>query len=180
MNPKNWNILCWVFIALWLVPLASGFWGRSPFNTGPVPDGVVEQLADGTDVVVYKGWRIGWPFPFVEICTIDANGVTTRTIDPVIGLLNLVLVMATLAGIVTVVQTWSRQFSLRVLMVSIGGLAVLIVLTQALFSDASANLKAVILRSMYFSPLVAGVIAMILKRHDYVPRKPPTSGTKSQ
>lgn len=163
MNPKNWSVLCWGLLALWLVPF---FFGSIPFNAAPVPDGVVKQLAGGTDVVVYNGWRVGWPLPFVEISRINANGAKVREYDPVIGLLNLVLVLATLAGIVVVVQTWFGQFSIRALMLSIAGLAVLIILTQAMFSGASHNLRTAILMTVYFSPLVAGIITMILKRHE--------------
>ena len=168
MNPKKWNVACWVLIALWLVPF---FLGRFPFNSARVPDGVVKQRADGTQIVVYNGRRTGWPIPCIETSQIAATGATTRKFDPMIGLLNLVLVIATIAGIVVVVQTWFRQFSISTLMLSIGGLGILIVLAQTLLMGASHDLKTVILTTLYFSPLAAGIVTMILKRYSYSKRK---------
>ena len=63
--------MCWVLLAIWLVPY---FCGGIPFSSAQATDGVVKQLADGAEVVAYSGWRLGWPFPFIEITMIDANG----------------------------------------------------------------------------------------------------------
>lgn len=169
MNPKNWSTLCWALLAIWLTPF---LFGRMPFIEGRVSadqdsqvDGVVKRLADGTEVVMYVGGQAGFPFHFVEM-TRYSNGETTRRYSLGKGVLNLVLVGFTLAGIVVVVQQSSSQFSIRTLMLLTAGFTGLVLLGK------SSQLSfASIMKVAYFTPLIAGSMMLVLKSRFFRRRK---------
>ncbi len=149
INPKNWSVLCWLLIAIWLIPV---FWGRLPTTSEKIPqsDGVSKLLADGTRVVMYPGSRFGFPLSFIEI-TEYSNGDRTFKYDLGRGVLNLVLVCFNLVGIVIAVQKSSWQFSIRALMLSMAILALLIVWAE------SANFSSgFVVKAVYFTPLIIG------------------------
>jgi len=162
LNPRNWSILCWVLIAIWLIPV---FTGHLSLKRSIEADGMVITLPDGTFVVEYPGKRFGFPLHFMEFSDFS-NGDRTRKYDLGRVALNFTLVGLTLAGIVVVVHNSSWQVSIRALMLSTAVLGLLIVLAQAVDSFTPFVIKVT-----YFIPLIIGGMIVILNLQFRTSRK---------
>lgn len=166
LHPRNWSILCWVLIAIWLIPV---FTGQLPFygyrGKQIELDGVVKTLPNGTVVVAYPGKRFGFPLHFMEFSDFS-NGERTRKYDLARVAVNFILVGLTLAGIVLVVHNSSWQVSIRALMLSTAVLGLLLVLAQS-----ADSITPFVIKVAYFMPLIFGGMIVILNLQFGINRK---------
>ena len=154
LNPKKWNVACWLLLLLWLFVSSTL---NAPFvpNLNDRESGEVRP--DGSRFAVYdREIRMGWPFGYVSIAT-NGSLPSTRTYEPGNAILNLVFVASTLISLIFAVQNWMPQFSIRTMMVGMAVVASLIAIGQAIFLSESHYLMLGFMMSVYFSPVVAAL-----------------------
>ena len=156
LNPKKWNVACWLLLLFWLFVSATL---NAPFvpNLNDMESGEVRP--DGSRFAVYDRetqFLIGWPFSYMSIAT-NGSLPSTRTYEPGNAILNLVLVASTLISLIFAVQNWMPQFSIRTMMVGMAVVASLIAIGQAIFLSESYDLILGFMMSVYFSPVVAAL-----------------------
>lgn len=154
LNPKKWNVACWLLLLLWLFVSASM---NAPFEPKLTDWESIGVLPDGSRFAVYDAeFLIGWPFEYCRIAT-NGSGPSTRTYNPGNAILNIVFVASTLISLIYAVQHWMPQFSIRTMMVGTAVVASLIAIGQAIFLSESYSLMLGFTMSVYFSPVVAAL-----------------------
>ena len=151
LNPKKWNVFCWVLLLVWLLPSIGGNLPYSPEFDGPssleLPDG-------GTAVAYGQVYLIGFPLTYLEISRPANTLVSNKTFYLVHLLLNGSLVLLTLFGIIYCVQTFMPQFSIISLLVAVTCVAVLVSIGNIVLASQNYTLYFGFIFAIYFSPLV--------------------------
>ena len=161
LNPKKWNVVCWLLLLLWLYPSVLG---NLPFEPELDEFDSSKQSAAGSQFVDYGHvYVMGWPFGYFEIATQKLKP-PVRTYKPVMFVLNCVLVIATLTSLIYAVQKWLPRFSIRMMLFGMTIVAVLIAIGQVVFSTDYFYLQWGFMMAVSFSPIVAALAFIFYDR----------------
>ncbi|MDA7924266.1 hypothetical protein N9B60_02600 [Mariniblastus sp.] len=170
LNPKRWNVACWLLLLLWLCLSVLMNAPIEPKLDGWESSG---ELADGSRFAAYDPtFLIGWPFAYLQIA-IKEPRPSVRTYIPMMGVYNFILVAATLISLVYAVQNWIPQFSIRTILICVAVVAVLIVTGQAVLATEHYGLQTGFMTAVYFSPIVA---ALAYSGYDRMRRRKTNAG----
>ena len=159
-DPRKWNCLCWLLLLLWCLPSVPG---NIPFDVAIPEPGPIE-LPDGTRAYAYDQIHvIGWPFGYLEIKK-SPNAPVKRTFRFTKLLANVVVIGATLAGIVFSIQTFIPKFSIKTLLAFVTLIALLFPIGSIVFATNNYYLQTGFMMAIYFAPLIASVPAFIYSR----------------
>lgn len=167
-NPKKWNVFCWLFLLLWLLP---SVFGNLPYEPEFSDHTSIELPNGGTAIAYDRSYLIGCPFTYLEIAK-SQNTPPTKTYYPSYLIFNLIFVALTLFGIIYSVQTFIPKFSIRTLFIATGCIALLFPVGNLVFASENYYLQIGFLMSIYFAPLVAMLVAFFYSRFKH--RKQPT------
>lgn len=154
LNPKKWPLLCWIPILFWL---SIGVLSNIPREPPLDELGAVSVLT-------------GFPVFYLSSHHKKTGNVITVTNDAsyACGILNAVLIIATLSSIVFIAQTWFRRFTISSMLV--GTLVIAIVLGIAISLEKSIDSSGSAQRFHYFtiavylSPIVAAILTVIFNK----------------
>jgi hypothetical protein len=158
LNPRKWNLACWVLLLFWLYP--------SVLMNAPMEPSLDEwessgKLADGTRFTAYDPeFLVGWPIGYLQIAT-KGSEPSVRTYNFLNALINCILVTATLIALIYAVQNWIPQFSIRTLLIGVAVISLLITIGKAVFSTESYDLQTGFVMAVYFSPIVAALAYLV-------------------
>ena len=159
-NPRKWNALCWVTLLVWLLPALPG---NIPFDTDIPEPGPIEMPNGMTAYAYDQTYLIGWPFTYLEVSK-SPNTPPTKTYRPFKFIVNLILIAATLIGIIYSIQTFIPKFSIRTLLIMITSVALLFPIGNWILSTENYYIQTGFMMFIYFAPLVAIIPAFIYSR----------------
>ena len=159
-DPRKWNALCWLLLVLWCL---ASIQNNLPLD-GEIPEAGPIVLPDGSRAYAYDQTRvIGWPFTYLKIQT-SPGAPVTKTISFIKLLSNVLIVFATLAGIVFSIQTFIPRFSIKTLLGFVTLIALLFPIGSVVFATNNYYLITGFIMTIYFAPLIASVPAFIYSR----------------
>ena len=168
LNPRRWNIVCWILLLLWLVPAALANTPYAPKFSGPPS-------------IFHHTFLIGWPLPYLEITRPSGMLTVSTAFYASSAVANFLLVSLTLLAIVFLTQTFGPRFSILTLMIATTCVGFLFAVGSLVFShenygtfltDFSRPWSLVqngFVLSIYFAPLIA-----VLPAYFYSQLTPPS------
>ena len=160
LNPKKWNIFCWVGLLLWLFVSIGG---NIPYE----PEFQIPQLVDdgGVTAVSYSQvYLIGCPFSYLQIAQ-SQNGAPVKTYRPLIIFINLLTISAVLFGIIYSVQIFIPRFSILTLFIVTACIGLLFAIGNPIFQSDYFYLQIGFIFAIYFAPLIATIPAFLFSRY---------------
>ena len=163
LNPKKWNMLCWIILLIWLYPSVARNTPREP-------------VFSKTPTLFSATYFTGWPLSYLENSQHGFTLVVKRTFRPVRLIVNVILIMTTLFGVVFSIQTLIPKLSISIMLIVTSCIGVLVAIANFLYTkdpvgpafaaawDPNFNVLSGFVMAIYFSPLLAILPVFIYSR----------------